>query len=142
MKMGKLSTKGLKMTPLNQLDFADIRFGAIRDDSTKESDWTLNFSGQMPNEDQVDLRPTDDVPNTENQLRTGTCTFNAFSSAIEFLMRKGDLKPNGIKSDVSRLGLYWFARFIDAGGDESKIRDGGATLRAGCEAASNFGFCA
>jgi len=83
----------------------------------------------------VDLRKH--MTRVENQGQTSSCTANAVAGAYEYLAKK----HTGQDYDVSRMFIYYNARLIGAGGDESKIKAGGSGIGKAIESLQKFGAC-
>jgi hypothetical protein len=80
----------------------------------------------------VDLRPL--MTPVENQGDTNSCAANATAGAYEYLIKR----HQGKKQDISRLYVYYNARYMD---DEDNIEDEGATLSSVIEGLKEYGAC-
>jgi C1A family cysteine protease len=69
----------------------------------------------------------------EDQKELGSCTANALAGALEFLMKKDNLKFN----DMSRLFIYYNERVIE----HSVKTDSGAMIRDGIKTLAKQGAC-
>lgn len=81
----------------------------------------------------VDLRPK--CPRVENQGDIGSCTANATTSAIEFLLKR-DHQRN---PELSRLFVYYATRVWVA--SQSPSIDEGASIRDVMKAVAQYGAC-
>lgn len=81
----------------------------------------------------VDLRPQ--CSPVENQGEIGSCTANATTSAVEFLLKK--MKQG--ERELSRLFLYYATRVWVAGDDPTS--DNGAMIRDVMKAMASYGTC-
>ncbi len=86
--------------------------------------------GKLPAK--VDLRQH--MTQVENQEDTNSCAANATAGAYEYLLKR----YQGKTQDVSRLYIYYNARYID---DSENIEDEGATLHSVIEGLKEYGAC-
>jgi len=87
----------------------------------------------IPNPVSVDLRTTTFIPTVLDQGQLGSCTANASSNALRFLLKKEkitDWQP-------SRLYIYWFSRFLEGSTNE----DSGCQIRDVMTAIHTYGAC-
>ncbi|WP_295448290.1 C1 family peptidase [uncultured Thiodictyon sp.] len=80
----------------------------------------------------VDLRPQ--MTSIEDQGQTNSCTANATAGAFEYLFKR----HQGVNQDVSRLYIYYNARYVD---DPDQIADEGATISNVIEGLKQYGAC-
>lgn len=80
----------------------------------------------------VDLRQQ--MTRVEDQGETNSCTANATAGAFEYLFKR----HRGVNQDVSRLYLYYNARYL---GDPDNIADEGATIADVIEGLKEYGAC-
>lgn len=82
-----------------------------------------------------DLRVTSPklIPAILDQGNLGSCTANACSNALRYLLRKQKIR----EWQPSRLYMYWFSRFLEGTTNE----DSGAYLRDVMTAIHTFGVC-
>ena len=73
------------------------------------------------------------VPSVLDQGSLGSCTVNACSNGLRYLLRKEKLKD----WQPSRLYIYWFSRFIEGTTSE----DSGAYIRDVMTAVHTYGVC-
>ena len=83
----------------------------------------------------VDFRTTNSkfMPSVLDQGSLGSCTANACSNALRFILRKQKIKD----WQPSRLYIYWFARFLVG----TTIEDSGAYIRDTMTAIHTYGAC-
>ena len=83
----------------------------------------------------LDFRVTNTklIPMVLDQGNLGSCTANAASNALRFLLRKEKIKD----WQPSRLYIYWFSRFIEGTTNE----DSGAYIRDVMTAIHTYGAC-
>ncbi len=70
----------------------------------------------------------------EDQGDLGSCVANSSTTCLEFLYKQAGKK----QPELSRLFLYWYARFLD-GTDPND--DAGTFIRTAMKALSNYGVC-
>ena len=99
-------------------DQRDFMYGALR-----------KIPARLPAK--VDLRPG--CSKVEDQLALGSCTANALTGALEFLMRKDKVEF----ADLSRLFIYYNERVIE----HSVKTDAGAMIRDGIKTLAKQGAC-
>lgn len=80
----------------------------------------------------VDLRPQ--MTRIEDQGDTNSCTANATAGAFEYLRKR----HQGVNQDVSRLYLYYNARYV---ADPENIEDQGSTIADVIEGLKEYGAC-
>lgn len=73
------------------------------------------------------------IPGILDQGNLGSCTANAASNALKFII----MKENRQVFQPSRLYIYWFSRFIE----KTTSSDSGATLRDTMSSINNNGTC-
>ena len=102
---------------------------------TRDKLFHLNFAitttDKLPNS--VDLRRSGLLPPVLDQQSLGSCTANATSNALRFLLKKNNNKD----FQPSRLFIYYFTRFLENSVDE----DAGCIIRNVMKAVSKFGAC-
>jgi len=81
----------------------------------------------------VDLRTTKYVPEIIDQGQLGSCTANATSNALRFLLKKEKL----VDWQPSRLYIYWFSRFLEGTTDS----DSGCVIRDVMKSIHTYGAC-
>jgi C1A family cysteine protease len=81
----------------------------------------------------VDLRKSGFMPPVLNQLNCGSCTANATSNTLRFLLKKENLAD----WQPSRLFIYYYSRLLENTVNE----DSGAMLRDVMKAVSTYGVC-
>jgi C1A family cysteine protease len=87
----------------------------------------------VPNPVSVDLRTTTFAPSVLDQGQLGSCTANACSNALKFLLKKQKLSV----WQPSRLYIYWFSRFLEGTTNE----DSGCQIRDVMTAIHTYGAC-
>jgi len=81
----------------------------------------------------LDLRNTNFCPPVLDQGQLGSCTANASSNALRFLLKKEKLK----EWQPSRLYIYWFSRFLEGTTGE----DSGCYIRDVMSSIHTYGAC-
>jgi len=81
----------------------------------------------------VDLRTSNLIPNILDQGQLGSCTANAASNALRYLLKKEKLK----EWQPSRLYIYWFSRFLE----DTTNEDSGCYIRDVMKAIHTYGAC-
>lgn len=95
----------------------------------------LRLAAKQPLPVAVDLRTLYPkfIPAVLNQGSLGSCTANAASNALRFLLRKEKIKD----WQPSRLYIYWFSRFLEGTTNE----DSGCYIRDVMTAIHTYGVC-
>jgi len=102
------------------VDGRDFRYSAVRKIATDVIPGTLDLSPFMPA--------------VEDQGHFSSCVGNAVTSALEALQKKhGSLS----EKDLSRMFVYWFARFMDG----LQKEDGGCMIRSAIKSVAALGCC-
>lgn len=83
----------------------------------------------------VDLRKK--MTEIEDQGEVGSCVANATAGAYEYLAKM----HTGEDYDVSRLFIYYNARYIESEEDESAIEDEGCLVQDAIEGLKQYGAC-
>ena len=86
-----------------------------------------------PNPVAVDLRTSNFTPPVLDQGQIGSCTSNASSNALRYLLKKEKMT----EWQPSRLYIYWFSRFIEG----STNQDSGCQIRDVMTAIHTYGAC-
>ena len=81
----------------------------------------------------VDLRTSNCTSPVLDQGQLGSCTANASSNALRYLLKKEKL----LEWQPSRLYIYWFSRFLEGTVND----DSGCYIRDVMKAIHTFGVC-